>query len=224
MFNKIESFYKVIPDEHGNLFIENGKRKLIPRTADYFYFVFGNQCKTKDEAEKLCEEGKALKITGEQLYKHYFNWTDDELYMNFYGYDLKTKEFLKEIRDSLGFIREDHGWDEEKLIDSPRKIKCWDNVNEVEIGRNDKGEWCAQFAVQTAIDDYDIVKYFFLNEPSRDDIITLDFISRIEFKFFMRHIKPTFVCWECGVETHWLDIKGDIFKKYEALEDRYCGC
>lgn len=223
MFEKIESFYNVIPDEYGNLYIErDGKKNLVPKCTNYFYFIFDNPRGSLEYVEKLCEEGKAFKISCDQLYKHYFNWSDEELCLRFYGYDLRTKQYFEQVKKDIYFIREDHGYDEEKLSDIT-EIECWFNTSKIEVGKTEQGEWCAQFSMRTSIDDYDITRYYFRNKPTKEDIMIIDLISSIEFNFFTGRLSCEFICYRCGSLKHWLDIEGSIFVKYKYLSNS-CDC
>jgi len=228
MYNKIEEYYDVIADENGNLYVkvkESDEKKFVPKSEDKpLYLLCGNKKGTLEEVEELCKKGLAVKISCREIYKHYFNWTDEELCLKFNNYDLKTKKYIEQTRKNLGFIREEHGYDEEKNMKNVFKVAGWMNSSEVEIGMTSNGEWCAQYSVRTDIDDYDITRYYFSNKPTEKAIQIVELLSSLEFKFKFNRLNYEFNCWECGCKTHWLDINGDLFEKYNALEEKYCGC
>jgi hypothetical protein len=84
--------------------------------------------------------------------------------------------------------------------------------------------WISQYSVQTAIDDYSIVKYVFSQKPTKDNIITAQNLQSLEIEFQSGRKKIEFKCWECGRFTHWLNVEGNLFEKLKKLDDLYCGC
>lgn len=225
MLEKIKIYYTIRTDEDDNICIcrkDNPKWRYVPCNEQTIYFTFDAQPSTTEEAEKLAVEGKAIKTTGIDFYREYFGWDDDKLYMKAFGYDSRTKKYLDAVKRNIGLIEEKHGWDEEKLIE-PYTISIWANTSDIEVGKTADGYWCAQYSMRTAIDDYDITRFYFVKKPRENDILTAQKISDLQTKFFLRRL-ITFTCWECGRKVHWLDVEGNFDKKVDCLEDSYCGC
>lgn len=78
--------------------------------------------------------------------------------------------------------------------------------------------------MRTDIDDYNIARYYFNKKPTENTVRTIEKLIELDYLFFIGQCKPVYICWECGRETHWLDIEGDLDEKISALKERYCGC
>lgn len=224
MLEKLKEHYDIW-EEDGILYSRlkgSSMKNTISKTEKVIYFLCGNSASSQEEAEKLVQDGKGYKVTGAEIYREFYNWNDNEYCLQIYGYDLRTKNYFDAIRKGIGFVREDHGWEEDKLKNS-FIVNVWPNSSKVEIGKTKEGLWCSQFCV-SMLDDYDIIKYYFNKKPTINDIKTAKLIADIEFFFWSRWLKPEFTCWECGIKHHWLDIPGPLPKKYENLKEKYCGC
>jgi hypothetical protein len=152
--------------------------------------------------------------------------------------DERTKKYIDAIRSKMGYIGMNCGY--ESIVDTAKK-------NNIEITKsqstfkhqlsqppckcdvytytkNGQSRYACEFAEQTEIDDYQIVSYITTKPIGKDDIATLDLLIFIEVSFLTDRLEAEFECWECGKKTHWLDIEGNLQKKFAALEERYCGC
>jgi hypothetical protein len=153
--------------------------------------------------------------------------------------DDKTQKYFESIRNNMGYIGSNAGWNSFKDIAEKKDIRDYSlvqvykspyfgiDVGDIEIYQYNKdGEtkFCAEFGYRTAIDDYCIETHIFNQFPSLKNIILLRKIDNLEMEFKYNHFNPIIKCWECGCESHWLDFEGTVDEKINALEENYCGC
>ena len=60
---------------------------------------------------------------------------------------------------------------------------------------------------------------YFDHNPSWNELKTAFTVREFESKPI-----EVFECWECGHMVNWLELDGDINRKYEMAKERYCGC
>lgn len=84
--------------------------------------------------------------------------------------------------------------------------------------------WAIEYAEQTAVDDYEVVSHIFSKCPTAKEVKLVDLILSIRLALQLDKLEPRFECWECGIETHWLDTEGDLQDKWGNLQESYCGC
>lgn len=154
------------------------------------------------------------------------------------GYDDRTSKYLTDVRNDIGWLGCNCGWDDiEALLKKHgvfdtanlRKIDTHDgyvNSSDIEIYTYNKDgvvRYCAQLSYTTNIDDYAIETHIFSKQPSRDDVLTARLAEKIEFETKFGLKKTEFACWECGRHVHWLDCDGTLADKYERLKNSFCG-
>lgn len=147
-----------------------------------------------------------LPITELELINDIFHLSAEEICFYKNNYSLRTEKYFNEVKKRIGFIGHEtisdgHAW----AIDF-EKTKYYHTET------------------HSGIDDYGEVNYYFDHSPSLNDIKTAKLIVDVQIDFHLKRCKETFKCWECGNETHWLDVKGNFFEKVDCLYDRYCGC
>lgn len=225
MVEKIKQFYNPVLDRFNNfsLTVKGGKR-YVPFSNLPIILTFGYPASNKEEALK----NGGIVTTGKELYRVL---APEEIYqskVSFYEPDERTGKYMDAVRNNIGLMRIEHGYDSFLPEDKVQvRYKPWMNLasDGVEVGKVEE-QWIAEFAYRCDIDDYDIVSYFYSKKPSEKDIRTTRLIEEIE-SYFFRHgwNHNTFTCWECGRgDINWLDICGDIETKWDSFKEKYCGC
>lgn len=157
---------------------------------------------------------------------------------NFYILDDRTQKYLDAVKSNMGYVDTNNSWYGIKEILDKKGILSADvekiaeyegyvNSSNIEVfGYRINGEqrYCAELSYQTAIDDYNVETHIFVKEPSRENVMQIREINKTILHIEIGKLKPFFHCWECGRETHWLDIPGNLEEKIEGLKDNYCGC
>lgn len=151
--------------------------------------------------------------------------------------DERTQKYFAAIRENMGFIGSNAGWDgiqdilkKKGVQEPPEKIATYTgyvNSSDIEVytyTRDGRERYCAELSYQTAIDDYCTETHIFSKMPSERDVSTIRTIGNLEFKIAFEMLKTRYTCWECGNEVHWLDNSGSFDEKVNGLLDRYCGC
>lgn len=222
---KIKDFYTITKKD--NYIILNEKH-LFPLAIKPLIFVFGNKDIKTVEAAKA--DPNCIVTTCKDFYMEYFNITESEFILEYQGLDQRTYKYLETCKNNIG-LTEYNGtdknafdmWEYVKLENSFNLVDKGFLKTEIEVGQIE-GFWCSQYTVQTAIDDYCVVKFFFTKKPSLNSISTAQLLNIIESEFQFKRIKPINNCWECGLEYHWLDTEGNLSEKYDNLMEKYCGC
>lgn len=232
---KILKYYNVEKTDKGLLITSkqtNKRGKIVHLTELKHTLVLFDTDETRKELtrkkSKLLKEGKCVELTGEELIRLFCDEeTAEKMELNRIGVDRRTKHYLEKIKKSIGFLDLEEGYDPLQL-ENVTEIDLYLNLpNPAQVGeveRNGEKLYVCQYTIRTEVDDYDIIKILFNKKPSKKSIKTCDAILDLETQFFMKEKSPTFFCWECGRETHWLDVKGDFWKKLAGLEEKYCGC
>lgn len=137
--------------------------------------------------------------------------------------DQRTINYLTEEKNKIGLIEVVYDYDEE-IFDILKQYPGLSLIGNgcVNIGKLKDGTYIVQYHIRTQIDDYSVVKIYFNKWPTEILINTAIAIDNAE-SYIYSH-SPTFECWECGHEKHWLDIPGSIKEKLAARKDYYCGC
>lgn len=153
--------------------------------------------------------------------------------------DERSKNYLDAIRKNVGWLGYNAGWsDIEEILEKAGiadtaklqlicTYKGYVNANDIEIYsyyKDDEKRYCAQIGYQTDIDDYCIETHIFSKKPTEKDVFLVRDINNLIFSFECRGLMPTYICWECGNKTHWLDTDGDFEQKKHNLKEVYCGC
>lgn len=222
---KIKSFYTIESRYQDQLYLNN---KFIQLVKKPLIFTFGN--KTIDTIEKAKNDPNCIVTDTESFYKEYFNLTDSEFRVKYFGLDDRSYKYLRAVKENIGLIENcsyeyvAKDWDYLKVKERETHTKNIPlNVEEMTIGKY-KEVYVMQYYVQTDIDDYCIPKYFFRYKPKIHYVFTIDRINAIQRKL-QETKSPYFKCWECGRQTHWLDVEGNLEKKAdEYLDSHYCGC
>ena len=227
---KIKSYYK-IEEKRGQLGLisPNGKKKIFPMPSYKLpiYITFDKKVEgsSKEEkkafAEKKVEEGEFLKILALDLYREYYDWSEEDEYFHVHGFSKRTGSYLDAVLENIGYIKTIHGYDEADYEGETVALDAYFNASG-ELGLTKEGEWCASLHYQTAIDDYNVEKIYFKNKPSTNDVRIAVDIKDLKFKFAYKGLKEVFTCWECGHKRHWLDIEDDFTQKYNKLEEKCC--
>jgi hypothetical protein len=72
----------------------------------------------------------------------------------------------------------------------------------------------AEYGTQVGVDDYRIITYQYTSQPSKTDVIDAELIDQIESKFGeFGHLDAEFTCWECGRDTHVLDVDSEKYRE-----------
>jgi hypothetical protein len=178
----------------------------------------GKPCGFACEPQKIYD----IKDVRNSLVKSSLN-NEVAYHYHLHGCGERTKKYLDACKSNLSLLRSDGG--EDLTID-----KTWEKFADGYVGSEDffrketNGGWVAGFAVQYDIDGVYEHRYYFSKRPSRKDILTAKLIDDIKMKFSFGDLQETFNCWECGKETHWLDVGGNLEEKFDKLKDKYCGC
>jgi len=129
----------------------------------------------------------------------------------------------------LGLVRVSHSQDEpspevQYQFDGPLDLTGSGKYDVGKIGE----QWAIQYSYRCAIDDFDLVTFFYDRKPTRRMLTTTQLIEEIQTFFEVHGWKTSnmiFRCWECGRETHWLDtFHNSLAEKWDGYKDRYCGC
>lgn len=223
----VPSNYKDVCKERVYYLKVNGK--LIPTWDKVTFLINGTEytgkVKSVEQAKQLAKEGKIYSYRCSDLYAEYYNFAKNKELAScfYYGYSVRSREYIKEVADSIGFIRyvdteEGFGYDSEILNFKPIEIydilpNCMTYIGKVD------NEYVAQ---STYMDmDMSIVnKMFFNRMPTEDDVK----IAFTILEFVQNPFNEVFYCCGCGRTIHWTNLKGDIIQKYKMSKDHYCGC
>jgi hypothetical protein len=224
MLEKIKEFYR--PEIEGtHAFTLNtgvNKKHLGFGDTRTFYLTFGVPTKNAEEAI----ENGAYVTTPQELGKLLFPQEWEKGIKQYVLPDERTKLYLGETKESIGLVKsivESEGdglkFNEEEIMD------IWVNANEVRIGKDEEGNWIAEYSLRTDIDAYVMFSYSYNSKPTEKMIMTTRLLDDIEIYFGINGWdKHTFNCWECGNRVHWLDAEGDLQEKWDKFIDKYCGC
>jgi len=225
----IERKYHVVKDD---LFVKitlipkakPKEKKVINDIRKDVYFAITDLPKGERNIEKLIEENRILKMNGWEFFKLYY--TEEEMLYRIYGYDKRTHEYLNAIKKKRGILDYQVGYVEEKF-EPIRRLGPYRGLTGdgyISVGKiGDR--YVAQYSERCGIDDYCIVRIYFDHLPSKSDIDMAELIDDIELYFKLEPGRYKFVCWECGCERHWLDIRAqNLRERFEMLKERYCGC
>jgi hypothetical protein len=79
----------------------------------------------------------------------------------------------------------------------------------------------AEYSTRIAIDDYHIITYLYTSKPSKSDVIDAELMKQIETKFGkFGGLDAEFTCWECGMDTHVLDVDSAKYRESETKKLR----
>ncbi|MFX3643401.1 MAG: hypothetical protein ACE3L7_32915 [Candidatus Pristimantibacillus sp.] len=86
--------------------------------------------------------------------------------------------------------------------------------------------YCAELGYQTSIDDYNVETHIFTQIPSDEDVTLVRLMDEFELDLRLTRngVQAEYRCWECGRNSHWVDIHGKFKDKVEKLREGYCGC
>lgn len=205
----------------------DGKKHSVPKSERNILLTFGADT-NQETAEEDIENSKIVKITGIDLYDLFFEWTSDEKCRQLNGYGLRTKAYLDNIKEEMGYIETKNGYEEEKMTDIekvtiyPSTYSNW--LSSDELGKTAGGNWCYQTGSSDGVDDYNIQRIYFAKKPSIDDLQVITELIDLELDFKLRRAEEEFVCWGCDTLTYWLDITGDVREKIKGIRERSCGC
>ena len=144
------------------------------------------------------------------------------------GMDARTRNYLLAVRKNIGLVEIKTGHDGVGF-GREYSLSGWGNLTGsggIECGKMPSGKWVAEYSFRTDIDDYVVYSVIFDRKPTWEMVKTAKAIEKIELAFLLRR-SPVFTCWECGRETHWLDVaaeKRSISDLWEMRGERYCGC
>lgn len=212
-------------------FLEDRKGMTFPCNDKIVYIISGTEyegkVKSKEEVEQLANEGKIFSFKCTDLYSEYYdlrNNRDLECCLK-HGYSYRSRKYIEGVMENIGL---------EKYTDANNGSMCDEGVPteidveyqwtlffnaDTNVGKLDDDTWIAQTCFRIDIDDFVVIKMYFNHSPSQNDLETAFAIRQFE-------LKPVevFYCWECGKMTNWLELEGDINKKYEMSRENYCGC
>lgn len=136
-------------------------------------------------------------------------------------YDLRTKEYLDEIKANHGLtgIVTDHT--DADFVSFKEEILS--NGDIVKIGQITDGRWCASIAVEASEDTY-TAKYYFDRMPTLFSFETMQKINELELDFVARKLYEEYTCNYCYNRVdHWLDYDGSLDARVDALHNQRCG-
>ncbi|MFW6026776.1 MAG: hypothetical protein ACOCRX_10585 [Candidatus Woesearchaeota archaeon] len=203
--------------------------KKIPRVNKPFYFSFIGEAKATniEDAEKMVQEGRAIKATGKELYFSFLDYDEEKWFIDNNGYDFKTKKYLDGVENNIGLLEMKTGHESEN-INIIKQYDIWANLTgsgKVDIGKKDDNKYIAQYCFRTGIDDYINIILYFNHLPTKKDIMTAEKLREIKSFFSSNNFPCKYICWECNQETHLVDNNGEgINEKFEFFKDSYCGC
>jgi len=224
MLEKIKEFYspKLEGSNAFTLSIGTKKRHLGFGDTRTFYLTFGVPAKNAEEAIRNGAYTTNPQELGAFLFPH--EW-ENGIRQSVLP-DERTKAYLAKVKESIGLVESIVESEGDGLkFNEERVINIWINANEVRIGKDEQLRWIAEFSVRTDIDSYTMYDFVFNREPTKKMILTVKLLNDIETYFSIYGWdKHTFRCWECGNDAYWLDIEGDLEKKWDSYIDKYCGC
>lgn len=181
-----------------------------------------------EEANKLIQEGKYILISADEVYKEYYNMSDDEFYAYKNGYTKKTGEYFDQLEKEIGLINHEVCADSDGVeleqFDTIVKYDLFLNTGEISVGKLDENKYIAQYSYKTSIDDLSIEKIYFNRLPEENDIRLAISLEDFKAKFLISRISEFFECKKCLKTKYWTDIPGDFETKIRLLEENSCGC
>jgi len=216
----------------------NGKRIIGGRRIA---LTFGNkeiqkeiQNMTKNtDPETLRNMGAEVYETREELLENVLGDAYDKETIQYIedGMDVRTRSYLHAIEENIGFKEMRTGW-EGVDIDIEYHLNGGYGLTgsgEIDCGKDAHGNWWAQFSYRTGIDDYVIESYRFISKPSLEMVKTAGDIQHLKLDIDIGGFPISFRCWECGNETHWLDVTEEgtppnLERRIEMAKENYCGC
>lgn len=181
-----------------------------------------------EEANKLIQEGKYIKISADEVYKEYYSMNDDEFYTYKNGYTKKTGEYFEQLKKEIGLIDHeicaDSSGAELEEFDTIIKYNLFLNTGDITVGKLGENKYIAQYSYQTSVDDFSIEKIYFNKLPNEMDIRAAVNLEDFKAKLLLSRITEFFECKKCLKTLHWTDIPGEFETKIEFLETNYCGC
>lgn len=207
------AFYRIVSP--------TGKETIVPFNEVPLFIGTGG-CRNAEEAEQRVASGTGMKTDGLSIYAEIY--PPEQLCLAVNGYSLCTDVYLHEIMDSIGLTKIDERefdrpLDGEKISHYPGRV----NSGEVYIVKLQGGSYCAAVQYQANIDAFPEIRMFFKDAPSTADVDTALTIRDVKAAFFAKKVSETFRCWECGNDTFWLDIPGDLKRKLNCAESKFCG-
>lgn len=199
------------------------------------FLSFGNQVLLDKTSEELKQISKLeIKALGGELWPSVADFLNDAVvgidrdqvaYM-LDGMDKRTRVYLEAVKKNIG-LEEVLSGEVLPDIDVTKEYSLgyiWGNASPVECGKDNDGKWWATFGYRADIDVAIEERYQFDRKPTKHKVLTARLIDNIETKFAIHTMVPVFRCWECGLETHWLNVDGNLEKKWENFKGLYCGC
>lgn len=226
--NKIKEFYKPELSGSGYRFnYKDGRFRFLSFRENKrpVYICFDYKAKNVEDA---LTHG-AIEITPQELGKILFPEKWEELKPQIVP-DKRMAAYISKIKENIGLIDVDVSGEPIKIDIDTQYKDIWCDLTgsgAVDVGKDKKDRWVAQFSIRTAIDDYAIYSYIYNKKPSRKTIRTTATLKEIN-SFFSLHgwNKVTFTCWECGRSCHFLDIwdAPSLKERWHMFQDGYCGC
>ena len=151
----------------------------------------------------------------------------------------RTKGYFEAIKKNAGYVGGNAGWNTMQEILTKKGhgetelIKAavysgYANSSEIEILKytvDENDRFCAELSYRVDVDDYCIETHIFERIPTRESVLTVREMEKLELDFRLGRADEEFDCWECGRHVHWLDAQGTgLSEKAEATRERYCGC
>lgn len=201
---------------------KTGKKfSLLKSEIPVYLDLTPDQSLTKDKLEQAFKEGNVKKEIQADIYRRFYDWSDEEYWKEVFGLDARTKKYFDRIRENIGLVKTEHPREPENLKNAKKVFAHW---LEWEIAPLEE-TYLAQTTYQYSIDDYAVIQLIFRQKPTKKDLSTAVLLADLETEFQIGRLSPIFTCWECGKsDRHFLDIPGSLEEKMEALKDGYCGC
>lgn len=217
--------------EDGIYFLGNVKGRIFPCNDQKIFITSGTEydgkIKTKEEADRLANEGKIFSFKSSELYSEYYDFQSNQnLECCFkYGYSPRSRKYIETIMSEIGLINYTDASNGSMCEDgnpTDFDVVCKYNLfmnAETKIGMLESNLWIAQTCYQIETDDFAVIKMYFNHNPSDAELRTAFTVRKFELNPI-----EVFTCYECGRLTNWLELQGDINQKYDMAVEKYCGC
>lgn len=203
LFVLVDENDKKFPCDHKTVYIASGTE-------------YEGKIKSIEEAESLAKEGKFFSFDSYDLYAEYYDFANDRELENcvFNNYSLRSKEYLENTMKEIGLLKYSLECNGDILLDEDNSKIVDIQSTSLRVGKIED-EWVVEFG-EGALSDYDVIRFAFNHEPTDYEMETAMTIHE-----FTLHPHEVVYSPEQGREINWLDIPGDLIKKYNKSKECY---